>query len=138
MAEVIEGMAALQHRLTRLLREVDQPSPSTVSRVTSHLITSVQTNFTSGGRPGWTPRKRSYPHPPLMKTKALYNSIGTIHRVEHGTIEVGTTCEYAGYQHGGTKKNGQQAIDPRPFMVWQDSDIEVIASIILEEIDRLL
>lgn len=126
----ILGLESAIQAITHMKREAQHPSAQTVSRVTAHMISAVQTNFNEGGRPKWKPRKRSYPHPPLMKTKRLYRSIGEIRRANGGEIEIGTAVEYAGYQHDGTKR-----IDARPFFTWTDRDIEMIRDILIESFD---
>lgn len=74
---------------------------------------------------GWAPRKRKYPHPPLMKSGAMMQAAtgggaGSIARVQQQELEVGVSgdaIKYANYQQGGTKnKDGSLRMVARPFV----------------------
>jgi phage gpG-like protein len=57
----------------------------------------------------WAPRKKDYPHPPLLKTTNMWNSI-TSKVTAPDTVVVGTPHKYAIYHQFGTKN-----MPARPF-----------------------
>ena len=63
-----------------------------------------------GLRPSpWAPRKKSYKHPPLLRSTGMYNKIS--YRVTgRGTVIVGSPHVYSIYHQMGTKK-----MPARPF-----------------------
>ena len=116
-------------RIQAALHDPSRPFAASETLITA----SIATNFTSGGRPTWPPRRHSYPHPPLLKTRRLFHSIGEIRRQTAQQLELGTAVEYAGYQQDGTSR-----IDPRPFVMFQDEDCDAIQQVFQTWLDDLI
>jgi hypothetical protein len=56
----------------------------------------------------WTPRKKRYNHPILIKSKKMYNSFNTYRRGDKAFFQIGTT--YTQYHQEGTSKLPQRKL----------------------------
>lgn len=98
------------------------------SAVANMMRESILENFRVGGRPAWPPRKDSKPHPLLVLTGALRNSIAP--QANNRRASVVSTILY-----GPTHQFGRGPIPARPFMVLQSGDereaVEILERYIL-------
>ena len=128
----------LQKYLSKIYRNLKTLKPFFVA-IIPVLHGSIVANFREGGRPKkWKPLKPStiagrmregtWPgfhsaQPILMAHGTLFKSIGTVRKIGTGSLEYGTNLEKATYLQYGTKK-----MPARPFVLFQDEDIEQIVS----------
>lgn len=75
----------------------------------------------------WPPRKRRYPHPILIKTKKLMQSVtregapGHVESVSSRSAASGTSVFYAPFHQFGTKK-----LPPRQFEELSDATVDMM------------
>jgi len=93
---------------------------------------SVQTNFTAGGRPvKWRKRKDNKPHPILIKSGILKNSIYS--ETHKFGVTIGSRVPYqAVHEYGYQPRN----IPARPYLMLQTSDKVMIKKMIKKHILR--
>lgn len=92
------------------------------------LVQSVHANFDAQGRPTqWEGRQDDHPWPILIKTGALYNSIG--YSVHGDGVSVDCGEPYGDYHDQGTSR-----IPARPFLLIQDEDANEIENMIWEHL----
>jgi len=98
-------------------------SPDMLKKAGSGFKESIDKNFQEGGRPEkWKPLKTPN-HKILVKTGNLRSKF--FMRVRRDEIRIGTRIAYAPYQQKGTP-----TIPPRPFLMFQDEDLDTaLASI---------
>ena len=137
-----EGIEELRQWVDDMNARCQHPEPPFV-QAERRIYESVGANYAAGGRPTWPPRKRSYPHPPLIKTGAMRDSSTGSGRRELrisaaiSELELEPTVHYADYQHSGTHNaDGSWRIDPRPFFYYQDADIDAICDVFIDFIFR--
>jgi phage gpG-like protein len=88
------------------------------------MYASVMQNFTSGGRPTWAARTKSYPWPILRKTDKMYNAIGRESGSNYAEVSIPNSINYAKYHQDGTRK-----MPMRMFMMFQPQDYDDILKI---------
>lgn len=103
------------------------------------MLRSAETNFRFAGRPTWKPLAQStliwklrngYSPLPLTRSGDLRKSI--TFRVNRKILFVGTSIPYAAvHQLGG------RHVPARPFLIFQDKDIERINQLIFEHIEGI-
>lgn len=101
------------------------------------MMGSVNDNFSQSGRPSaWralapsTLRqkiRKGYSSRPLVRTGILKSSISP--KVDKESFRVGTSVSYAGYNQFGTRK-----MPARPFVVFQDHDVQDINKLVVDYI----
>lgn len=107
------------------------------------MMESIASNFSSGGRPAWVPlsakylaRKvaKGYSSTPLTRTGDLKASIGS--EVNSMGFRLGTSLPYSRiHQKGGNAgRNHASFIPKRPYLVFQESDIEKINQSVVDYI----
>ena len=133
----VTGLDGVMTRLSAIERRMADLAPA-FDAIEPLLMRSISRNFDAGGRPGWAPRKKDVPWPPLQRTGALRQSAtsGIDRRQALGigasVLELAATLSYAKYQQFGTYSKGHpKGITPRPFVVFQSEDVPALTRIIL-------
>lgn len=101
------------------------------------MLNSINDNFLDSGRPSsWAPLAKStlkqklrkgYSSRPLVRTGILKASIAP--SVDSQGFKIGTSVSYAKYNQFGTRK-----MPSRPFVIFQDQDIEDINKLVVDYI----
>jgi len=129
----------LQERLLNLRPALEE--------IKVYMLSSIEQNFAEGGRPRrWPPlsektivqrrKKGKWPGQILVQSGHLLGSIeGT---VRDDSVIIGTNKPYAAiHQFGGKAGRGHKvSIPARPYLVFQDEDIEEIKQILLDYLSQ--
>jgi phage virion morphogenesis protein len=136
----LEGLG-LAEGVVRRIREraLDLSVPLRAGGV--HMMGSIRRNFKVGGRPKkWAPLKPATLKAKAPKTKILIDSarlMGSVtFKESRDRLDVGTNLIYGPiHQFGGQAGRGlATTIQARPYMVFQESDVRVIARFIGEHL----
>lgn len=126
-SDVTARLAAIRTRLGDL-RQMFRVIGST-------MVASVRHTFEVGGRPTpWTPSKRAIKEhgKTLIDTGRLRNSF--FFDAERDRVTIGTNVEYAPTHHFGKP---ERHIPARPFLMFQDEDVEEIEDIVTQHMNDL-
>lgn len=126
-------------RLRRKIRSFREPLNIALRAV---IIPSIKLNFAVEGRPKWAPlaastvRKRGSAHPILVRKRKLKRAatqinIWSVSRYDLEVTGLDEKVHYAKFHQGGT-----QFMPARPFMLYQDQDIENIERVFMNWLDR--
>ncbi len=97
------------------------------------MLASVNKNFAQSGRPAWAPlrpatlkqkKRLGYSSAPLIRNGQLKRSIAG--KVTRNSLRIGTAVPYAKFHQLGTSK-----MKARPFLVFQNGDVEAINQLVL-------
>lgn len=135
-----EGLSLAEDAVRRIReRAFDLSIPLRAGGV--HMMGAIRRNFKVGGRPTkWAPLKPATLKAKLPKAKPLIDSarlMGSItFRESKDRLDVGTNLIYGPiHQFGGQAGRGLATTIPaRPYLVFQESDVRVIARFIGEHI----
>lgn len=144
----IRGFESLMRRVKQLEKNVrDTERPLKAAGV--YMLGSIERNFQAQGRPDkWTDlsdetlasRRKGRGKGKaqiLIDTARLKNSMST--RLTGEGVEIGTNVIYAPRQHFGYEGGdgrGQAETPARPFLMFQDEDIDAIGQIFRRHIER--
>ena len=144
----IQGFERLLRRVRKLEKDVrDTERPLKAAGV--YMLGSIERNFQAQGRPEkWTALNESTlarrrkgrgkgKAQILIDTARLKNSMSM--RLTGDGVEVGTNVIYAPRQHfgyEGGEGRGQAKTPARPFLMFQDEDIDAIGQIFRRHIER--
>lgn len=148
MASGIQGFEKLMRRVKQLETDVRRTErPMRAAGV--YMLGSIERNFKAQGRPEkWTALSESTlarrrkgrgkgKAQILIDTARLKNSVSM--RLTGDGVEVGTNVVYAPRQHfgyEGGEGRGQAKTPARPFLMFQDEDIDAIGDIFRQHIAR--
>lgn len=135
-----EGLGLAEGVIRRIReRALDLSIPLRAGGV--HMMGSIRRNFKVGGRPKkWTPLKPATLKAKAPKTKALIDSArlmgSVVFKESRDRLDVGTNLVYGRiHQFGGQAGRGLATMIPaRPYLVFQESDVRVIARFIGEHL----
>ena len=133
-------LARLSDELDLLERIVNAPARYFQDDIVAELIDDEESIFASSGGGRWPPRKDNLPHPLLIKTGRLMDSLTNISdpdnilEVSDERIRFGTYVEYGIYHEEGTDR-----IPQRSFLeILEDFGLEDrLVGIIETELSRL-
>ena len=134
MAVTVGNTEALA-TITELVRRVDDPHVA-LQAGGIHMLRSIQQNFDQSGRPGhWAPNAPSTilkkgSSKPLIDTGAMMGAIR--YEATQATLALSSSLVQSRIQQlgGRTGRGHAVTIPARPFLVFQDDDLDVIAEII--------
>ncbi len=128
----LEGSEAVQKRLTKMLRGVDNLFPL-MDEIGGIMVASTQDNFERGRAPdgtAWLPSERALDQggQTLVDQGILLGS--QTHSADHDSVEWGSNMVYAGIQQfgGDTGRNRATKLPARPYLGISTGDAAEIES----------
>ena len=110
----VDGILDIENKLQGIKDKLAARDNALYQDLSILMRSSIEENFSAGGRPAWEARKYDYPHPILDKTgtmrdiaEASTNPSNWQHSSAEHRLEIRST-DYANYHQQGTSKLPQR------------------------------